>query len=372
MNLVMCLKVRDEDDILDDNLRYHRAQGVDRFIVTDNGSTDRTPEILGRWRDAGLLHLLEEPAADFRQEAHGWVTRMGRLAATELGADWVLYGDADELWWPVGGSLQEVLSAIPGRYGTVIAPRPEFVARPDGPGHFYERMTVREAYSRLRPKVAHRADPDVVLHRGAHDVDWDRGEEVRRGGRAVMRAVKPERPEEEGRLVWAPRFPARVLHFPVRSYEQYRRRVEATLFHGGWDDKAHRDLASHYEEGRLPELYEKLVFDDAAVAAGIEDGGLVEDHSLRDFLAACPDPLAEEPDARAPAPQPLSPAEVEAELAELELDAMRTIARGERSLIRQVDSLRARIAEQRRKSRPAASGRRSGILNPFRSAGRKK
>ena len=49
MKLVMTLKVRDEDDVLEDNLRFHRALGVDFFIVTDNGSVDRTPEILSRY-----------------------------------------------------------------------------------------------------------------------------------------------------------------------------------------------------------------------------------------------------------------------------------------------------------------------------------
>ena len=52
----MALKVRDEGDILEANLRFHHALGVDHFVVTDNGSTDETPEILGRYADAGLAH----------------------------------------------------------------------------------------------------------------------------------------------------------------------------------------------------------------------------------------------------------------------------------------------------------------------------
>ena len=46
MKLVMTLLVRDEEDILAQNLEHHLAQGVDFFVVTDNGSIERTPDIL--------------------------------------------------------------------------------------------------------------------------------------------------------------------------------------------------------------------------------------------------------------------------------------------------------------------------------------
>ena len=81
----MAMKVRDEADVLEDNLRYHRAQGVDHFIVTDNGSTDGTREIMRRHEEAGELTLIEEPSTDaFRHQEHWRFTRMARLARTEM------------------------------------------------------------------------------------------------------------------------------------------------------------------------------------------------------------------------------------------------------------------------------------------------
>ena len=42
----MSLIVRDELDFIADNIRFHATQGVDNFIVMDNGSRDGTRERL--------------------------------------------------------------------------------------------------------------------------------------------------------------------------------------------------------------------------------------------------------------------------------------------------------------------------------------
>jgi len=344
MKLVMVMKVRDEIDVVEQTLRYHLDQGAAQWIVTDNGSTDGTLEVLKRFEADGALRLIEEPGEDFRTEAHWWVTRMARLAATEMGADWVAHVDADEFWMPAEGTLAGALEAIPEEYGVVLAPRPEFLAR-GGEGEWWERMTVREARSRLRPKIAHRADPDAVLHRGAHDVAIE-GEEggSKHAGRAVMRAVKEDADQAaDSRLVWSPIFPARVLHFPLRSFEQYKRRVETTLFHGGFDDKAHNDLREAYDEGRLPELYDSLLLTDADAEKGIAEGRLAEDTRVRDALEGS-DPSGSDPKGS------------EVELDEIRHDAMLTLARTQRSLVRQLDNFRERVKKQRKRIQKAESG----------------
>ena len=171
MKVVMTLLARDEADVVDAQVAYHLHAGVDHVIATDNASTDGTSEILERYERAGRLQLIREAADDMRQDE--WVTRMARLAATEHGADWVIHADADEFWWPRGGSVKDVLATVPSRYGVVRGCWRHFLPRPDDGGFFAERMTVRlatpahpgdkETIFHAHQKVAHRAHPEVEI-----------------------------------------------------------------------------------------------------------------------------------------------------------------------------------------------------------------
>jgi hypothetical protein len=356
MRLVMTLKVRDEADIIEDNLRFHRAMGVDFFVVTDNGSVDGTAEILHRYVSAGLAHVIQEPTSGLRSNEMDWTTRMARLAASEYGADWVFNNDADEFWWPITGTIKAALESIPEEYGGVVSPRAEFVARPDGPGSFAERLVVREARSNLQPKVAHRGDPDVVVLSNTHEVasagGGDLFEALRPPGRVVHRGVRGAEDEEEGdvpgieemRLVWAPVHPLRIFHFPLRSYEQFKKRTEIFLRHGGFRDTGRfRRLRVAYEEGRLDEIYAALVWDDAAVQEGVEEGRLVRDDRLARILPRCPDPLEGGPSGSVPVQ--LDETELTREQAEVNLDTLRLMARTQRFHMVQLERSRQRIDE---------------------------
>ncbi len=390
---MLALKVRDEGDILEANLRFHHALGVDHFVITDNGSTDETPEILRRYVDAGLAHVIDEPHADLRQGGADWLTYMARFAATELEADWVIHTDADEFWWPLQGTLASALAAIPERYGVVVAPRTEFVGRPDGSGSFAQHLTVRESRARLQPKVAHRAEPDVVvLDRGGHDVaaagpGGDVAETLRPPGRPVHRTIRdPEgsdsaRAADETRLVWAPCWPMQILHFPVRSAAQFKRRTEIAIFEGRFPDWGRfRRLREQFEEGRLEELFAELLWDDAALEAGIRDGRLVRDERLAHLLPKCPDPISGAP-AGSVRVEP-EPDELRREQAEVEFDAMQLLGRTERWLIvqrertrsqrdkakREVVRVRRRLAIQRQRSQALRQTVRNRPLSRFRRA----
>lgn len=274
MKLVMTLLVRDEADVVDAQIAFHLHAGVDFVVATDNRSRDGTTEILERYERAGRLLLLREEGDDMRQDE--WVTRMARLAATELAADWVLNADADEFWWPRGASLSRVLSAVPERYGTVSGFLRTFVPRPGGDPPF-ERLTVR--FSALAPindpaslykpirKVVHRAHPEIRLARGNHAL--------------VDSPFAPLRG-------W---FPIEVFHFPIRSLEQTERKA---LLQGTAFEKYvarpptgyHAEMFAALKSGRMGEYYDSLVVDDDELERGVAEGRLVVDTRLRDALRA--------------------------------------------------------------------------------------
>ncbi|OFW71253.1 MAG: hypothetical protein A2Y55_11490 [Actinobacteria bacterium RBG_16_68_12] len=272
MKLVMTLLCRDEGDIVDSQLAFHLNAGVDFVIATDHHSQDGTTEILERYAREGHLHLLREEATEFSQAA--WVTRMARLAATDFGADWVINADADEFWWPRGGSPKEILSAVPRHYGVVRGFQRHFAPRPEGVEHFAERMTVRITPFRTPPgagdpfqgtiQVAHRADASATVSPGNHDV---------RG-----RGLLPLRG-------W---YPFEVLHFPLRALEQARAKFADKLR----GVRVDRDAAGHHslragraiEEGLFGDWYSQYVVDDATLGRGLTDGTLAVDTRLRDAL----------------------------------------------------------------------------------------
>ena len=274
MKLVMTLLARDEADIVDEQIKFHLNAGVDFVIATDNLSQDGTTEILESYAKAGQLHLIREDG-EYLQQAE-WITRMGRLAATEFGADWVIHSDADEFWWPRGDSLKEVLASIPSRYGIVRALLRHFVPRPEDGSSFAERMTVRmstsapinDPRSLFRPnlKIIHRADPTVNVSIGAQ--------------RLIDSPFVPLRG-------W---YPIEFFHFPVRSLEQCERKYSHQETGPGQTPSPYYDrVRSLIEQGRLEEVYAPLVVDEEALEQGLEQGSLVVDTRLRDALRALRD-----------------------------------------------------------------------------------
>lgn len=264
--LVLTLLVRDEEDVIEDNLDFHLQHGVDHILVTDNNSVDRTPDILRSWsQQTGQVEVWNESGNDYAQSE--WVSRMACYAAEDLGADWVINADADEFWWPKSGSLRSTLLAEPPSVAVLRCRVLEFVARRTSRPESISEMVVRERRS-AKVKVAHRANSNIVVAMGNH---------------AVLFPDMPTR--AAGRDI-------EVLHFPNRSYQQFERKVR----NGGSavennpllppDVCAHwRRLLVDYESGALEQRYrtdyERSV---SEVVKGLASGQLTFDARLRRWL----------------------------------------------------------------------------------------
>lgn len=271
MALFMTLLIRDEEDILDANLRYHFENGVDHVIVTDNLSVDHSVEILKPYLDQGLVTYVYEPDNTYAQSK--WVSRMAAMAH-EAGANWVMHCDADEFWVaPAEKSLKHWFSRQLWP-NIVFAPRHDFVCIEDDGNPFWQRMIYRKARSTnplgqpLPPKVAHRTAPNLEVAQGNHSVKGFRW---------------PRRKESD----------LEILHFPLRSREQYIRKIEnggkAYANNTELDQSVGFTWRKQYTElqetGTLAFVEENIVSPEA-LAVQMTEGIVIQDKRLATFFEA--------------------------------------------------------------------------------------
>ena len=229
MKLVMTIVCGDEAAVVDAQIAFHLHAGVD-LIVADLPSSTPVAGVLEAYAREGYVHLVRDPnhTAPLSQR----VMRAARFAAAELDADWVLSSDEGEFWWPRGGTLKEVLAAIPQRYGVVRALPRSIVLRPDDGLFFAEQLTVRLSSQAL---VGARDGATRSLLRSVYraevNMNLDRDSAL---GESLLLPLRG----------W---YPIEVFRLPTHGHEQ-------------------------------------AIVDDNSLARGLDDGSLVVDTRLRDVL----------------------------------------------------------------------------------------
>lgn len=187
--------VRDEEDIIGPLMAHMLNEGCDWLLIADNLSTDGTRYQLDLAADTAPVIVINDDEPGYYQAEK--MTNLARKAA-DMGAEWVIPFDADELWYcPDGDRISDVLYATTA--DIVCAAAYDHIATPkDGydPNPFL-RITHRRTYRQRLPKVCFRAHPDAQLHMGNHDVD---------------------RPGERAELL-------ELRHFQYRSLDHLRQKV---------------------------------------------------------------------------------------------------------------------------------------------------
>mgnify|MGYP002546258484 FL=1 len=245
--LIMTLLVKNEESMLEENLLFHKAMGVDSFIITDNNSTDSTPEIIRKYKQKGWIkEVIEEKATDYEQKE--WVDRMIWKAKTIYKADWIINADADELWYSPSGNLKTDLSAT---HANVLNCEMRSVYPEEGkPFWQWDKMvkavsepelydlSLYSLFERQNKKVIHRATCYLQISMGNHKV-----------------TMFPKR-SEFGKI--------RVYHYNIRGKQHFMEKMinggkqleQHSSKHGG---RHWRYFYQLYKEGKLEMEYERVI-----------------------------------------------------------------------------------------------------------------
>ncbi|MFZ2450084.1 MAG: glycosyltransferase family 2 protein [Methylovulum miyakonense] len=274
--LVMTLLVRNEADVIEGNLRFHLDHGVDFIVATDNGSSDGTTEILEEYAKQGVVHLIHEPSRIFQQRA--WVNTMGALAYSAFAADMIFHADADEIWHPGSGSLKTELCANHNVDVLSVPVRNMLIANKGGEECFPADV-IYEVSSPIT-KSAHKVMDEVnwrsfLLYRYPNKVIYT----TRQGYLEVVQGNHDVLPKYWQNYTKQPSCDIEVLHFPVRGYEQFCRKI---INNGEGLENLEQCFGSKpihawhvkrwyalYKSGQLDEEYERLLNLDAYVDKGI-------------------------------------------------------------------------------------------------------
>ena len=72
--IAMLMLVRDEIDIIEQNIEFHLRFGIENFVVTDNGSVDGTRDILGDFkRRLGKSIVIIDDASPLTINLCAWI-----------------------------------------------------------------------------------------------------------------------------------------------------------------------------------------------------------------------------------------------------------------------------------------------------------
>lgn len=245
--VIMTLLVKNEEELLEQNLLFHKAMGVDGFIITDNNSTDGTPAIIQKYREKGwVLEAISETSSGYEQKR--WVDRMVCLAITRYGADWIINADADEFWYAPSENFKKELANVRANvlacqvinmYPSEDAPLFEWtqVVKPAPAPEEFD-LSPYSIFGRYRGKVLHRACGYLQIAMGNHKV-----------------AMFPR---------WKQPSTIRIYHFNFRGREQFLRK----MINGGKELETHSNnhggrhwkyFYQLYKDGKLNEEYDRTV-----------------------------------------------------------------------------------------------------------------
>jgi hypothetical protein len=234
--IAMLMLVRDEMDIIGHNLDFHLRMGIEQFVIMDNGSVDGTRDILSDFqrRLGKSVVIIDDAEPAHRQSVR--VDRMLQVVKKQFRPRWIISSDADEFWYPASGRYD---TEIDSTKNILYCYWNNFLPRPGTPWQEFTDIGEMPGYNGRTSKVFCLARGLLGMYSGNHE----------------SRSIPHVSADSEN---------IRVYHYPVRSYQQFERKVvqgHRAALKAAWQQSAAWHWGEYYEaweNGRLPQVYEEL------------------------------------------------------------------------------------------------------------------
>lgn len=209
--LAACAIAKDEGPYFREWIEWHLSQGVEKFYIYDNGSTDNTKEILEPYIAKGIVDYRYYPG--YRKQIAAYDDCMTRH---RLDANWIAFIDLDEFIVPVKDSdipsflhKMEDFSAVEINwlvYGSGGA-------REKGDGDVMERFRKHSLPGhRLNRHVKSIVNPlRTVTMTGCHEAALMEGQAADSHGNPICHNFREREPRQDV---------IRINHYAIKSYDR--------------------------------------------------------------------------------------------------------------------------------------------------------
>lgn len=210
--LAVCAIAKNEGPYFKEWIDWHRSQGVEKFYVYDNESTDCTKEVLTPYIESGLVEYTYYPGHRKQLAAYDDCLEKHRLATR-----WLAFIDMDEFIVPV---KDKNIPAFLSRFEEFPAVEVNWLIYGSGgakaklPGTMMERFRRHSLPGHyLNRHVKSIVNPQRVYTMiGCHEVARISGQTVDSHGQPVKKHFREREPQQDV---------IRINHYAVRSYEEF-------------------------------------------------------------------------------------------------------------------------------------------------------
>lgn len=161
IKLIMTIVCKNEEKTIEQHIRYHKAMGVDGFIVLNHNSTDSTLPILEKLKAEGIVYeIITVTTPAFDQNI--WVDGMIKIARAKYQADWVMHADIDEFYYSKSLNFKESINKAIG--ANVIMVDSTFLYPDDREDFLMCPYFVTRPFSNIDVKLLHlnKNDPNLI------------------------------------------------------------------------------------------------------------------------------------------------------------------------------------------------------------------